>query len=322
MCFLYNSSLNSYNKNVKNKLKKFFNIFFRIDIFNRLFVFLSMILFLILPSYVLYCIKDYNNYISVVLPCVVLLAIILGNGLFALYKPTKIPIFYFLSLIVVYLIYNKQFINISVISLPINLLAIYIIELCYCLLGFLSNIYLIYKHTLKKNNKYFFKDFANSDSIYDFLNARPTNEKIENKIEDISKTGDLKWHLMPIFKRIKLSKLMRGISFIAVLISSVYYLINIAANENIFDSPLTSIIIINLLLSSFLICFTIIYPKDFKYVFFYNICVLELAGILCCKYSDLNPMMMIICLTWSVLSLLVALITEGRTWMGATPDDF
>lgn len=305
---------------MKTKLKKVINFLLRIDVFNRIIVFISMVLFLILPSYVLYSITNYNNNIDIVLPCLLLLSAIIGTGLFALYNPIKLSLFYFLELLIILVTYNKNFTNLYIIDDRINQTAIFILETCYCAISFLFNAFFIFKYLFRRNNRYAFKELTNSDSIYDFLNARPYNKKIENKIEDISRTSN-KINLMPSLKKLKLSKTMRTITYISVLVLTIYYFLNIIAQGNIENNPMTYVLSVLLLTTSSAISFTAIFPKDYRYAFFYNVCILEVAGILTCRYSDLNPLMFIICLIWAVLSLLAALITEGRTWMGATPDD-
>lgn len=305
---------------MKSKLKQGIRFLLRVDVFNRIIVFISMVLFLILPSYVLYSITNYNNNINIVLPCLLLLSALIGTGLFALYNPVKLSMFYFLELVIILVTYSKTFTSFYIIDERINQTAIFILETCYCVIGFLFNAFFCFKYLFRRKNRYAFKELTNSDSIYDFLNARPYNKKIETKIEDISRTSK-RINLMPSLKKLKLSKTMRTITYISVLILTIYYFLNILAQGNIENNPITSVLIILVLTTSSAISFTSIFPKDYRYAFFYNVCILEVAGIFCCKYSELNPFMFIICLIWAVLSLLAALITEGRTWMGATPDD-
>lgn len=306
---------------MRSFLKKLFSFLFRIDVFNRVIVFLSMVFFLIIPSYALYSIDDNNVDINVFMPCLILLSSLLGTGLFALYKPLKIPVFYFLEILVILLVFRNDFLYISVIDSRINLLAIFIIEVSYCSLGFFVNAILLFKYNFSHNKKLVFKELTNADTLYDFLNGSKVNKNIEEDIEKISDTTDMKYNFMPLLKKLKLSRFMRIISFIASYIASIYYLTVIGSAGNITNNLLFPVLLLNMIISPVLIFFAFIYPRDFRYVYFYNVCLFEFCGILCCKFLKISPLMFIIVLAFTVLSLLVALITEGRTWRGADPDE-
>ena len=88
---------------MKNKAKHLLVSLLRVDVFNRIIVFLSMILFLILPSYILYNIHDFNNNMEIVMPCLLLLGALLGTGSLTLYRPEKTAWVYFLEV----LLYNS-----------------------------------------------------------------------------------------------------------------------------------------------------------------------------------------------------------------------
>ncbi len=303
---------------MKETLKKFIAFIFRIDIFNRIIVFISMILFLILPSYVLYMVDDYNTYLTTILPCIMLLSCLIGTGLFTLYKPTKLSIFYFLELLVILCMYRENFIYVSVVGIGMNLSAISTTEIVYASLGLFLNTIFMLKYYMKRPNKYSFKDITNGDSLYDFLNARPINKKIEKDIEALVESSSQP-SLMPIVKKIKLSRFVRNLSYLVFLTCVFFYMFNILARSG--DSDLWSVLVISLLVSLFLIAFTIIYPKDYKYLFYYTTIIFEISGLICCRRAGLSPVFFIIAISINVISLLVTLITEGRIWTGAEPDD-
>jgi hypothetical protein len=65
---------------------------------------------------------------------------------------------------------------------------------------------------------------------------------------------------------------------------------------------------------------SLLYPLDFKYLFYFNAFLILVLSIISCSVYHLHPAMLIVAIIIVGLSFLVTLIVEGRTWTGANPD--
>ena len=109
-------------------MKRFKKIL-RIDIFNRLIVSLSMIIFSILPAYELYFVGiNTPSELVASLSNIIFLVSLLGNGFFALYKPTRLPCFFFFDIMFLYLFYSDAFLSQEVIrKIPFDVHVLYVV---------------------------------------------------------------------------------------------------------------------------------------------------------------------------------------------------
>ena len=305
---------------MKEKIKGFLNHLFRVDVFNRIIVFLSMTLFLVWPSYILYYITDYTSNNAVVLPCVILIAEIIGNGLMTLYRPVRLSWFYFFETLFLLCLYSNKFIYIDAFDTTgINTVAIYVIEVVYCSLGCLLNIAFFINY-LRKKRRYAseFKEDTNADSYYDFLNGAETNKKIESHIENIP--GEKESSFMKWAKKVKLSRMSRILTFIAYGIMAIIYLAKVGSTSVINNTPIYFTLVSGLIILPIALVSSIMFPRDFKYIFYFNCALFEVATLFLANSSNVPPIICILALTVLGISLLITTITEGRSWTGAPTD--
>lgn len=303
---------------MKNKLKKFLGILFRVDVFNRIIVFLSMCLFLILPSFILYNIHDYNNNMTIVMPCLLMLGVLLGTGSLTLYRPDKISWFYFLEVFLVLIIYSPEWYEIPGVHVPyINKVGLFWAEFSYCLIGMFLNLVYFFRFSLRRR-KNSLDEGTNHDSFYDFLNARDNNENIEIELEKM--TSQSRGRILFRIKQIKFSRLMRLFSALVFIGIATAYLALLARFDEEETIPLFKVALMGIFIIAFLLGASFLFPKDFKYVFYYNAILFSFSMILASQNAKVTPLLAIIALAIVFPSFLLTMIVDGRTWMGAKPD--
>ena len=314
--YLFLKFTSKYNKNM-TKLRRLFRFIARIDNFNRIIVFVSMTLFIVLPSMYLYKTTNENYSFDVVMPSTFLLGLIIGNGLLVLYKPLRSTWLYFLICIIafpfIYFVYDFQ-----AVSVYIHYLAIFWICYIYCILGFLVNlIYLI--SILRKKSKSEMNEQTNNDNIYDFLGGEKKNKVVDEHLKELH-GDDFIYRTSNRLNKAKLSRLSRVVSFfISYIIIAVYFIVSIQ-NTSVKDNVLATILLIGLLTLPIIIVSSLLYPLDFKYLFYFNVFLIMVLSIISCSTYKMNPFMLIVAIILVGISFLITLIVEGRTWTGANPD--
>ena len=314
--YLFLKFTSKYNKNM-TKLRRLFRFIARIDNFNRIIVFVSMTLFIVLPSMYLYKTTNENYSFDVVMPSTFLLGLIIGNGLLVLYKPLRSTWLYFLICIIafpfIYFVYDFQAVNVH-----IHYLAIFWICYIYCILGFLVNlIYLI--SILRKKSKSEMNEQTNNDNIYDFLGGEKKNKVVDEHLKELH-GDDFIYRTSNRLNKAKLSRLSRVVSFfISYIIIAIYFIVAIQSTS-VRDNVLATILLIGLLTLPIIIVSSLLYPLDFKYLFYFNVFLIMVLSIISCSTYKMNPFMLIVAIILVGISFLITLIVEGRTWTGANPD--
>lgn len=307
-----------YNRNMKNKAKHLLVSLLRVDVFNRIIVFLSMILFLILPSYILYNIHDFNNNMEIVMPCLLLLGALLGTGSLTLYRPEKTAWVYFLEVLLILILYGQELIEVPGVDVPyINKTGVFAAEFVYCCVGIILNSAYYFNYLLKKRRDSN-DEGTNHDTFYDFLNARDSNENIEKQLEKITQKNER--NIMARIKSLKFSRVTRLCSAIVFLAVSIFYLALLSGRHNEVDIPLFRVALLGIFVIAFLLGMSFLFPKDFKYVYYYNGILFSVSLILSCQNANVTPFFGIIATAVIFLSFLLTMIVDGRTWMGAKPD--
>ena len=161
-------------------MRKLLAYLLRIDNLDRIMVFVSIALFLVTPSYVLYWTTESNQVTDTVIRCITLIGVIAGSGVITLVRPIRTTPFYFLELLIVYSI---QFSEFNPLGFYLNFVAIFWLEIIYCIIGFLVSLF-SYKHYAKRKKKQTsaMNEDTNEDTVYDFLNASDANKHIEEDI--------------------------------------------------------------------------------------------------------------------------------------------
>ena len=90
-------------------MRKLLAYLLRIDNLDRIMVFVSIALFLVTPSYVLYWTTESNQVTDTVIRCITLIGVIAGSGVITLVRPIRTTPFYFLELLIVYSIQFSEF---------------------------------------------------------------------------------------------------------------------------------------------------------------------------------------------------------------------
>ena len=265
----------------------------------------------------LYKTTNENYSFDVVMPSTFLLGLIIGNGLLVLYKPLRSTWLYFLICIIafpfIYFVYDFQ-----AVSVHIHYLAIFWICYIYCILGFLVNlIYLI--SILRKKSKSEMNEQTNNDNIYDFLGGEKKNKVVDEHLKELH-GDDFIYRTSNRLNKAKLSRLSRVVSFfISYIIIAVYFIVAIQSTS-VRDNVLATILLIGLLTLPIIIVSSLLYPLDFKYLFYFNVFLIMVLSIISCSTYKMNPFMLIVAIILVGISFLITLIVEGRTWTGANPD--
>ena len=130
-------------------MRKLLAYLLRIDNLDRIMVFVSIALFLVTPSYVLYWTTESNQVTDTVIRCITLIGVIAGSGVITLVRPIRTTPFYFIELLIVYSIQFSEF-NPS--GFGLNFVAIFWLEIIYCIIGFLVSLF-SYMHYAKRKKK-------------------------------------------------------------------------------------------------------------------------------------------------------------------------
>lgn len=305
-----------YNIVYMNRGKQILYFLIRMDVLNRILVFISMAFLIVEPSWILYSIGDSG--IEEILPCLFMLGIVIGNGLLTLYKPIRTSWFYFLSVLFAMALNYKMFLDSPIDELVLyrNAVGIYVTMLVYNGIGLLINL-IFFAQSLHRNlHPKTFNEKTNEDNPYDFLNARNINKDVEKKVMNIvpdTETGKF----VKTIRKIKFSRYARVASFALSFIVMIYCLYKSSTSAISLASPIT---VYGLIVLSALVAVSLIFPGDFKYIYYYDSILLGVLLICASKSDDIPLFWLVVNLIILILALLVTLITEGRTWMGATID--
>lgn len=302
------------------KFKKVLRFLLRMDVMDRILVFLSMCFFLVVPSAILYSIQDYNNNISLVLPCILVLSVILATGAFTIYRPYRTSWFFFLECLTVIALYPDQFREPNAVDLPLNLPLIYGLELTICVFGLIVNFfYLLHYFNMKKRLKTELNEETNHDDFYYFLsgNEPESSKKIQEHLDQITSDNPSYTKLMKALRQIKLSKYLRTFTFLVVMVISLIQLIRLGSQGVIYSFYSFYPILFVMLLLPITFIASVLYPKDFKYQYYFNGILFTLGGLMGNTQKVLSPFGFIFCIILLGISLLITLIAEGRTWTGS-----
>lgn len=298
-------------------MKKVLSFILRIDNLDRIMVFVSMGLFLVVPSFVLYYTDETNQVTDVVIRCITLIGAIVGTGTITLMRPIRTTFFYFLELLI---IYTLQFSNFSPSEFNLNFKTIFWLEIVYCLIGFAISL-LAYLHYSKKKKKQTSasREDTNEDTLYDFLNATSANKHIEDDIENIMEEKEKE--KMKQRKQMKFSRLARIFSFGFVFITMMIYFITSEQKEGaIATDAFSELVLVGLILIALTFLSSLKFPRDYKYLYFYTTGFFLTLCLIISKQFKMNPVFLIISIVILMLSFLITLIVEGRTWMGGISD--
>lgn len=305
-----------YNIVYMNRGKQILYFLIRMDVLNRILVFISMAFLIVEPSWILYSIGDSG--IEEILPCLFMLGIVIGNGLLTLYKPIRTSWFYFLSVLFAMALNYKMFLDSPIDELVLyrNAVGIYVTMLVYNGIGLLINL-IFFAQSLHRNlHPKTFNEKTNEDNPYDFLNARNINKDVEKKVMNIVPDNE-PGKFVKTIRKIKFSRYSRVASFALSFIVMIYCLYKSSTSAISLASPIT---VYGLIVLSVLVAVSLIFPGDFKYIYYYDSILLGVLLICASKSDDIPLFWLVVNLIILILALLVTLITEGRTWMGATID--
>ncbi|MFA6874370.1 MAG: hypothetical protein WCR16_01980 [Bacilli bacterium] len=308
-------------KQIRARFKTLASFLSRVDIYNRIMVFLSQVFFVVVPSLILYNTHDYST-MKNVMPSLMILGIVIGTGLFTLYKPIKTAVFYFLETLLALLFYREDFLVTPISSLDstLDLGAIYWTEFSLCLFGFALNLvfFLLYYQRFQKGRTAF-DEQGNGNTVFNVTNGMEINEDVEKRVEKISEeSGDKR---MKIISGIKLSRICRILSFVFYLVTAAIYLLNPGAKYNpVSSTAMYFPLLMGMIFITISGILSIFYPGDYKYLYYFNMIFFTFTSLLCTSELKITPVALILLLFFDVVALMTTLITEGRTWMGAKPD--
>ena len=298
-------------------MKRFLKWLTRIDNFNRIIVFLSMSLFIVVPAWLLYLMNEQNYSLDIIVPSITLLGILLGNGLLVGYRPLRTTWLYFLICIVsLPILYHS--INLSILQFPLNTRAIFWICMVYSIIGFLINL-LYFIQSSRRKSKSELNERTNNDHAYDFLGGQANNKVIADKIEKIESTrllGKMKAGL----NKTKFSRLTRVVSFLFSYIVALIYFFGTIQIESLQSNYLAILLFLFILIEPVCLIASILYPIDFKYIYYFNGMFLLITATIVSRTYQFSPIMLIFSTIAIGLSFLATLIVEGRTWSGDKPD--
>ena len=298
-------------------IEKTLKFLFRIDNFNRIIVFLSMALFMVLPSLVLFYTHDDNYSFLSVMPSLLILGLLLGNGVLVFLRPLKTSWMYFLgNLIATPLIFSCY--DLSPIPGNINGFAIMIISMVYCGVGLTINLFYFISITRRKNRTAY-DEKTNNDSFFDFLGGQKKNEVIARKLDEIVDENTKSKALKQV-RHGKLSRITRIISYGVSFAIALIYMISSFTKKGTDSNLFGIIMILVMILSTMTFIPSLIQPTDFKYLFYFNNIFLYICAIISSRNYDMAAIFLILTIILIGLSFLITLIVEGRTWTGADTD--
>lgn len=298
----------------KNK-HKWLHLILRMDNFNRITVFISLVIFLITPSIILYSLNESNYSLELSVACLSVLGVDIGIGLFTLYKPIRTTWFYFLSCLFCLLGNSKSFLYPS--NIPYleehNLAGLYYTEIALASICLLINLIFFSRSFYRyQKSKSITSEKTNADSPYDFLNGGEINKDIELKIRNLDKNNEMVGKI----KGVKFSRTSRITSFIVLTLVLIYLFLRINDIKTASVYP-TFISLLALAPISFIA--SLFLPGDFKYIYYYVV-IFYIVMLLLGSPGAVSLRLLILVLIVHGLSLLITLITEGRTWTGNSID--
>ncbi len=298
-------------------MKKLVSFLLRIDNMSRIMVFVSMALFLVVPSLILFYLDEGNQTTDIVIRCIVLIGIILGPGLIALVRPIRTTLLYFIELLFTLIVEFFEF-NPTDILDGVNFAALFWLEVIFSVIAICVNAVMLKKYMgRKKKVIQATKEDTNEDTVFDFLNATSSNDKIEEDLENIMEEKEkLK---MRAAKKMKFSRALRIFSFAFSYITLLVYFIDVIQKTDPFGTMYHLLLLSIILIPLVFLC-SLKYPRDFKYLYFYDTAFFLTLSLICSSELHLKPIFLIISLVVLILSLILTLIVEGRTWMGSSSD--
>ncbi len=300
-----------------SRFTRFLKAISRMDNFNRIIVFVSMVMFMVLPCMVLFYTSDDNYSFKSVMPSILMLGILLGDGILVLIRPLKTSwAYFFCNLIATPLIYSCY--DVSPIPGKINSFAIMVISMVYCGVGLFINLFYLFR-LMKRKNGSMSDEKTNNDSIFDFLGGQKKNKTIADKLDKAVKENNPSETLDRI-KHIKLSRASRIITYGISLVISLIYLISALTKKGSDGNIFAIIMFLVMVLSSILLIASLIFPTDFKYLYYSNTIFLYICAIISSKQYEMKSIFLILTIILVGLSFLITLIVEGRTWTGADTD--
>lgn len=288
----------------------------RMDNFNRITVFITMVVFLVIPSVILFNINASTYSLSAIISCLSVLGMNLGIGMFTLYKPIRTSWFYYLACLISLVTNHNTFLNYQEIPFmeEYNLPGIFYTEVALAsillvvnLIFFFRSLYRYSKSTSMTSEK------TNADSPYDFLNGGEINHDIEKQIRYMDKNNEL----LGKIKQVKISRTSRLISFLVLIVILLLVCFRRGFSK---DSAIFSCIFSLLILAPSSFFSSLVLPGDFKYIYYYVAVFYSLIFILSTSVTGIPIWVFILVLAIHVISLLLTLITEGRTWTGNSID--
>lgn len=296
------------------KIKRALRFLFRPDVFNRIMVFLTLCFIIVIPSMVLYQVQDFNNSIEVVLPSLFLLASSLGIGCISIYRPSRTGWFFFFECLTTMLIFGKQSLKPDSVIYPVNPEPFFIISIILLIAGFGVNLfYLLYFLRAKKRLKSEFNEETSHDDFFHFLSGDDHQNKVIEQKADKIQFGE-KSEITKLMK-IKFSSLVRIASAIIMVVAAFFQLIKLtSAGTDMYICR--KFLFLLLIFIPLCVVASILYPKNFKYLYFFLGFVLLIAVLTGDYQNILNDVILIIEIILLALALIVTMIAEGRTWSG------
>ena len=238
----------------------------------------------------------------------------------AIYKPTRLPWFFFLDILFLLLFYFDTFTNKKTIELvPFNIFPLYITEIVIAGVGLAFNLlYLVYFLINRKKYKSENNEYTNSDTFYNFLNATQNSKAVEEKMNDMNKKENI---IVKFTKKYRLSRTSRVISYLFFVVIFFIYLFKLISNVNILNKDILLYpLITSIIVTTTLFIASLFFPRDYKYSYYFNSALYLIVMIFISRQVEMNPTLFIIAIVVLLESLIVTMITEGRTWMGGKYD--
>lgn len=300
---------------MKKKKYKWLHLLLRMDNFNRITVFIFLVVCLIEPSIILYDMHESNYSLNLAISCLCVLGINIGIGLFTLYKPIRTTWFYFLSCLFGLLSNSSSFLHPS--DIPYleehNLAGIFYTQIALAFICLIINLIFFFKSFYKyQKSKNMTSEKTNMDSPYDFLNGGEINKDIEIQIRHMDENNSM----VKRIKGVKLSRTARIVSFIILTLMLIYFYLKSGDFKNL---PMSELLLVISFLAPISFIASLFFPGDFKYIYYYVVILFSVMMILGSQ-GKLYMRLLIVILIFHGLSLLLTLITEGRTWTGGSID--
>ena len=122
-------------------------------------------------------------------------------------------------------------------------------------------------------------------------------------------------------KQMKFSRLARIFSFVVSIITLLVYFISSSQKGSLgARGAYPQLVFLSMILISLIFIASLRYPRDFKYLYFYNAGFFLLLLLIISREFMMMPAFLIIAFVIVMLSFLITLIVEGRTWMGGLSD--